>query len=432
MTAHTEPTATDEATVRAEVTEWIRQYGLPLSTADADAPLRDLEPIAGMVGDADVVGIGPSTYGGHEQFTQTHRIIRILVERLGFRTVATEEDWDVIRELDHYVLTGDGDPDALLKGTGVPWRVGEVRDLIEWIRQYNTTHGDDPVRLVGVGVIDTRAALYDEVSAYVEATAPDRLAELTGHLDVIRPTRQDHVRWFISQVTDKEPYVEHARAAEALVASLPHGEAEQDARRHAWIVQQARQIVAFYEHYAHHLTDDGYRDEKMAENLVWWHRHTGHRIAYFSTSAHSVRADELTINVPPRGTLRFKPTGGHLRETFGDRYLSIGITFAQGTVNSGWGLPPFNSRPIPAPALADGFVEPAFHNYGSPRYLLDLRRGAPEIVREWLDRPVKARVIGSICAADQPPEGYYMTGGSLGEWYDVLLYEKDLTPTQIR
>ncbi|OLF17355.1 erythromycin esterase family protein [Actinophytocola xanthii] len=432
MTAYSEPTTTDEATVRGEVTEWIRQYGLPLSTAEVEAPLRDLEPLAGMVGDADVVGIGPSTYGGHEQFTQTHRIIRILVERLGFRTVATEEDWDVIRELDHYVLTGEGELDALLAGTGVPWRVREVRDLIEWIRGYNADHGEDPVRLVGVGVIDTRPALYTEVSGYVEATAPERLAELTEHFEVVTPTRPDHVRWFISQVADKDRYVEHARAAEALVASLPPGDTEQDVRRHDWIVQQARQIVAFYEHYAYHLTDDGYRDRKMAENLVWWHRHTGHRIAYWSTSAHSVRADELTINVPPRGTLAFKPTGGHLRDEFGSRYLSIGITFTQGTVNSGWGLPPFASRPIPAPALADGFVEPAFHNYASPRYLLDLRRGAPEVVREWLARPVKARVIGSICAADQPAEGYYMTGGSLAEWYDVLLHEKELTPTQVQ
>lgn len=427
MTAHSEPTEADEATVRAEVTEWIRQYGLPLSTADAKDSLRDIEPLGAMVGDADVVGIGPSTYGGHEQFTQAHRIIRVLVEQLGFRTVATEEDWDVARELDRYVLTGEGDLDTLLKGTGVPWRVGEVRDLLEWIREYNVAN-DEPVRFVGVGVIDTRPASYTEVADYVAEVAPDRLAELTGHLDVLRPTRPDHVRWFISEVTDKDRYVEHARAAAALVASL----SGPDVKAHEWITQQARQIVAFYEHYAHHLTDDGYRDAKMAENLVWWQRHTGHRIAYWSTSAHSVRSDGLTINVPPRGTLTFRPTGGHLREAFGERYFSIGITFTSGTVNSGWGLPPFTSRPIAAPALANGFVEPLFHNYASPRYLLDLRRNPPEIVKRWLDRPVKARIIGSICAPDQPAEGYYMTGGSLAEWYDVLLHEKELTPTKVK
>ncbi|OLF05857.1 hypothetical protein BLA60_34310 [Actinophytocola xinjiangensis] len=427
MTAHNEPTEADEATVRAEVTEWIRQYGLPLSTADATESLRDIEPLGAMVGAADVVGIGPSTYGGHEQFTQAHRIIRVLVEQLGFRTVATEEDWDVARELDRYVLTGEGDLDALVAGTGVPWRVGEIRDLLAWIREYNTTH-DEPVRFVGVGVIDTRPASYDEVADHVAAVAPERSAELAAHFDVLRPTRPDHVRWFIGEVTDKDRYVEHARAAAALVASL----SGPDAKAQEWIAQQARQIVGFYEHYAHHLTDDGYRDAKMAENIVWWQRYTGHRIAYLSTSAHSVRSDGLTINVPPRGTLTFRPTGGHLREAFGERYFSIGITFTAGTVNSGWGLPPFASRPIAAPALADGFVESHFHNYASPRYLLDLRRNPPEIVKRWLAAPVKARIIGSICAPDQAAEGYWMTGGSLAEWYDVLLHEKELTPTQAK
>ena len=427
MNAHSAGEAPDEALVKAEVTEWIRQYGLPLSTADPKEPLRDIEPLGDMVGDAVVVGIGPSTYGGSEQFTQTHRIIRVLVERLGFRTVATEEDWDVARDIDRYVRTGEGDLDALVKGTGVPWRVGETRDLLEWIREFNTT-SDEPVRFVGAGVIDTRAALYDEVSAHVEAVAADRAAELAEHFSVLRPAREEHVRWFIGEVRDKDRYVEHARAALTLVESLPHADGD---REHEWFVQQTRQIVAFYEHYAYHLVDDGYRDEKMAENLHWWQRYTGHRIAYWSTNAHSVRADELTISVPPRGALTFKPAGGHLRDLFGDGYFSIGITFTSGTVNSGWGLPPFTSGPVPAPVQSSDFAERYFHNYGSPRYLLNLHRGVPPVVREWLDRPVKARVIGSICAADQPADGYYLAGGTLAEWYDVLIHEKELTPTRI-
>jgi len=424
VNAHSEPTPTDEATIQAEVVEWVRQYGLPLSTADPTESLKDIAPLAEMVGDALVVGIGPSTYGGHEQFTQTHRVIRVLVEKLGFRTVATEEDWDVACDLDRYVRTGEGDLDLLLKGTGVPWRVRETRDLLEWIREFNQT-ADEPVRFVGVGVIDTRAPLYDEVTAYVEATAPDRLVELKEHFDLLRPTSPEHVRWFIGQVKDKDRYVEHARAALALVESLPAGD------DHAWNVQQTRQIVAFYEHYAYHLVDDGYRDLKMAENLHWWQDHTGHRIAYWSTNAHSVRSEALTINVPPRGTLTFKPTGGHLAELFGDAYFSLGITFTGGTVNSGWGLPPFTSRPIPAPPQSTEFVERSFHNYGSPRYLLKLSGNIPPVVREWLNRPVKARVIGSICAADQPADEYYLTGGSLVQWYDALIHEKELTPTEI-
>lgn len=412
--------------VELEVSEWVRQRGLPLATTDPDAPLAELASLRELVGDATIVGIGPSTYGGHEQFEMTHRLVRFLVEELGFRALATEDDWDVALDLDRYVRTGEGDLDALLKTTGVPWRVGEVRRTLEWLREYNSTHTEQ-VRYVGVGVIDTRAPVYEEVTRYVERVAPGRSAELGKHFAVIQPTSEDHVRQFIMQVPDKDGHVEHARQALALVESLSQEDSE-----YQLIVQHVRQIVFFYEHYAYHLVDDGYRDEKMAVNLRWWHDHTGDKIAYWSTNAHSVRSPGLTISVPPRGTLTFKPTGGHLQELFGERYFSIGITFEHGTINSGWGLPPFNSRPVPAPKQSPEFVERHFGNNGTPRYLLSLRRGVPAEVAAWLARPIeKARVIGSICAADQPADGYYLTGGSLSDWYDVLIHIRELTPTQI-
>lgn len=412
----------------SDVAEWVRQRGIPLSTTDPEAPMDRLSALGEWVGEATVVGIGPSTYGGHEQFTMTDRIIRFLVEEKGFRAVATEDDWDVALDLDRYVRTGEGDLETLMKGAGVPWRVRELTNCVEWIRQYNATH-DEQVRFVGVGVIDTRAAVYEEVTRYVERVAPERRAALRSHFDVIEPTTDQPVPHFIMQVKDKDAWVEHARSALALVESLPH---PGDEREHALVVQHVRQIVAFYEHYAYHLVDDGYRDLKMAENLRWWHEYTGDKIAYWSTNAHSVRSAELTISVPPRGVLAFRPTGDHLREWFGDKYFSLGVTFEAGTANSGWGLPPFTSRPISVPRQAPEFVERHFTNNGTPRYLLSLRHGVPEVVRAWLDRPLsKARVIGSICDPGQDPDGYWMTGGSLAEWYDALVHVKGLAPTTI-
>ncbi len=414
--------------LESDVAEWIRQRGIPLPTADPTKPLADLARLREIVGDASVVGIGPSTYGGHEQFTMTHRVIRFLVEELGFRAVATEDDWDVVLDLDRYVRTGEGDLDALMKGAGVPWRVRELADAVEWIRQYNTTH-DEQVRFVGVGVIDTRAAVYEEVTRYVERVSPDRRAALRSHFDVIEPKTEQPVPHFIMQVQDKDAWVRHARDALALVEALPHPEGDKE---HALMVQHVRQIVFFYEHSAYHLVDDGYRDAKMAENLLWWREYSGDKIAYWSTNAHSVRSAELTISVPPRGVLKFRPTGDHLAEALGEEYLSVGVTFNSGDVNSGWGLPPFASRAMPAPKQSAEFVERLFANNGTPRDRLDLRSAAPENVRAWLEAPIeKARVIGSICDPNQDADGYWLNGGSLAQWYDVVIHVKELTPTEI-
>jgi erythromycin esterase len=398
-----------------EITDWIKSGAIPLPGTETEQALAGLGPLGALVGDAVIVGIGGSTYGAHEQFTLTTAVIRYLVEELGFRTVATEEDWDVALAFDAYVVCGEGDVDELVASAGMPWRTRETRALLEWMRSYNETQAD-PVRFVGVGVIDTRAEVYDLVSAYVGNLAPEELPALLQHFAWIRPIRPDHVRWFFTEVSDREALLGHARAALAIVERVAKSEL---------VVQHARQIVAFYEHYTHHVVDDGYRDEKMAENLRWWHDHTGHRIAYWSTNAHSVRSERLTVSIPPKGELEFTPTGTHLSKAFGDRYFSLGLTFTSGSVVSGWGLPPFTRRVVPVPRQASSFAETPLSLVDTPQFLLSLR-GAPG---GWVDSPAKARVIGSICDPGCAADTYWMTGGVLGEWFDALIHNQVVTPT---
>ncbi|HEX5493771.1 MAG TPA: erythromycin esterase family protein [Mycobacteriales bacterium] len=414
----------DDAHSDPEVTAWLARMAQPLHTIEVDASLADLEPLRAIVGDAVIVGIGGSTYGAHEQFTLTTRIIRFLVEELGFRTVATEEDWDVALDLDQYVVTGAGNLSKLMSGTNAPWRVREIHAALEWLRGYNAGRAD-PVRFVGVGVIDTRPAVYDLVEVHVGRVAPDRLAELREHFAVIRPVRPDHVRWFFAEVADKDAFVEHARQALRLVENLPSAGPDS-----ALAVQHARQIVAVYEHYVHHVVEDGYRDTAMADNLRWWQEYTGHRIAYWSTNAHSARSTGLTVSIPPKGRLEFTPTGERLRERYGDRYVSLGLTFDHGTVISGWGLPPFARRPLAAPSVPAQFAERPLCDVDLDQFLVDLRTPVSGHVGRWLDGPARTRVIGSICDPGQPPEEYWMAGGSLRQWFDVLLHSnRPVSPT---
>jgi erythromycin esterase-like protein len=75
-----------------QVANWIRHNASQLTTIDPTAPLDDLAPLRRMVGDAQVVGLGESTHGAREAFTLKHRMLRLLVEELGFRSVAWEDD----------------------------------------------------------------------------------------------------------------------------------------------------------------------------------------------------------------------------------------------------------------------------------------------------------------------------------------------------
>jgi erythromycin esterase len=416
-----------DSVTRPEVISWIAGHASAIEIGEALDPIGDLAPLAAAIGDSTVVGLGASTYGAHEHYALTCRIIRFLVQELGFRSVVTEEDWDKGLELDRFVQTGEGDLTRLLADAGVPWRTQEVRDLLVWLRAFNVVHAHDPVRFHGVGVIDTRPVAYELVERYVASVDPGRSAALKEHLDPIRPVRADHVRWFFAEATDRELLLEHARRALAVVEGTA---GHSDDREYAFAVQNARQIVAFYEHYVEHLVDDGYRDRKMAENISWIARDTGNRIAYWSTNAHSVRSPELTITMPPREPLTFTPTGTWLRDEFGDKYLSVGLTFEDGTVNSGWALPPFLPRPVTAGVVPAAFAEFAFAGVPMRAFLLDLRTEAPGPVTHWLRAPTRTRVIGSVWVPGEPAWGYSLAGGSLSEWFDVIVHARRVTPSR--
>jgi erythromycin esterase len=239
--------------------------------------------------------------------------VRLLGEQLGFRSVAMEGDWATGIELNRYVLTGQRDPAELVKGMGAPWSIREVQAVLQWLRAWNARHREK-VQFVGTDVFDTRRPIYDAVSRYVQQAASERLAELEGHFQVIRPTRPDWIGFFLTQVPDKQRYVEYVWQAYQLVQAIPHAAGD---RAHQVALQHARQIVAFYEYYS--LGDPDHRDREIAHNLVWWRRYTGDKVMYWAANVHTANAPRLTATLPP-DVLAFKAAGAYLRERYGSRY----------------------------------------------------------------------------------------------------------------
>lgn len=131
------------------VIKWIGQHARRLTTFDPEAPLTDLSPLAGIVRDAEVVAVGASTRQAHEPFALSHRIVRLLVEEMGFRSIALEGDDASRIGLDEYIRTGTGDPRVLLSDARSFWQTEEILDLVRWMRSFNRRHPDDQVRFAG-------------------------------------------------------------------------------------------------------------------------------------------------------------------------------------------------------------------------------------------------------------------------------------------
>ncbi|MFG3254618.1 erythromycin esterase family protein [Streptomyces sp. NPDC048172] len=125
---------------------WVSDHASPLTTLDSAAPLDDLRALAESVRDAGIVALAHSMRHSRELSAVSHRVLRLLVEEHGFRSLALEGDDPAARGLSAYIAEGKGDPREILAGSRSFWRTGELLDVVEWMRAYNERHPGDPVR----------------------------------------------------------------------------------------------------------------------------------------------------------------------------------------------------------------------------------------------------------------------------------------------
>jgi erythromycin esterase len=408
------------ASTPPSVAGWIRHHATVLGTVDPAAPLGDLAPLGRPVGNAKVVGLGESAHGAAEEETLKLRTLRFLVERMGFRSVAWEEDWTTGLQVDEYIRNGQGDLDALVRQMSPQWQSRQVADVLRWLHDYNAGHAGK-VRFTGVEYYLTRPVAYDSIDAYVARTAPERLPDLRRHLRVIRPSTSDMFAYITRylRAPDKRPHIRHARQVYTLLSGLPHRPGD---RAYALALHAARQIVSFYEHYSlpqPPASDSlAYRDAHAAQNLRWWQKLTGDKIVYWAASAHTANAPQLRVAVPPGPDWRYPTAGSYLRRWYGQRYLSIGFTGDHGTVSLG------SEGTVTLPPSAPDWFERPFGQASLDQFAVDLRTPAPPPVRSWLHSPIKTRGF-----PDRGP-GSYMAGGTLARWFDVIIHRQVLTPAQ--
>ena len=148
---------------------------------DADESLRALDAI---VGEARFVGLGETvhTVGGY--YRAKNRIIRYLIEHLGFRAVAIESNWQAADRIADYVAeceSAEGSEDAVRSAVFGVWSSVELAELAAYMCEWNLAHPDDRVTFFGFDVqqpFDDMQALRTELPPLAGDEASALLAPL--------------------------------------------------------------------------------------------------------------------------------------------------------------------------------------------------------------------------------------------------------------
>jgi len=140
-------------------------------------------------------------------------------------------------------------------------------------------------------------------------------------------------------------------------------------------------------------------EQAGADAIIAWHERTGDRIVYWGGLAHTAN-----------GLATGKNAGSYLRARIGSGYVSIAMTFHHGSLPSLVDVPP-----------AD-YAEAVLGAVALETYLLDIHGRWPASVCEWLDGPVKTRLIG--------PGVHELHGPPLRMWFDFVIHSRRVTPAR--
>ena len=378
-------------------TKWAATHALPVVTLEAGQDLVDLLPLKAVVGTTRVVALGEPTHGAHEPLAFRNRLVRFLVEQMGFTAIALESGFTEAWGVDSFVGGGQGDAqDIVRKGlTSGFGRFAENRELVQWMRDYNVAAraaGRRAIHFYGIDltaggrVSGPRRALDSALAFLARADADDASKFRTSMGDIL-PRSDDDQFGTLSPQAMAVLQSSVAAVAKAVAVNRSGLIARGSLHEYHWAVHNlevARQLTRLFRVTPPASTsgpmmrDNGpqiaARDYAMAQNVRWAMDQEGPagRIMVFAHNNHIMDWKEeggIWANI------REKPImmGAQLRSVYGKDLLIIAT--ASATTSGG----------LPAPEALGESIDSTLMGVGLPTMILDLRAARQEkAVFGWL------------------------------------------------
>lgn len=380
--------------------KWASARAISLRTVEPDEGVKDLLSLKPLVGTSRVVAIGEPIHGMHEPLAFRNRLIRFLVEQMGFTAVALETGFTESYSLNSFVAGGAGE----LRGTvrdGMSWSFGnfpENEELIQWIREYNADKNHHTkVRFYGIDLSGGQDGAFPKARLAVDFAITFLARRDAAAAQGIRENLEPYLKKFSSRdypslsSAERERllagFTEITAALERNRSALVSASSDEEYEWALHSVVVARQLNKFFEvsptspWSGPGIPPDGYRlmaarDSGMADNVRWALEHenpTG-RLVVFAHNAH-VMNSSMTGGIWSAYRQPPSAMGKFLRPLLGPDLVIIG-----GTSGATPGGKPLNADPTN--------MDAALAQVAIPRFLLDFRPARDDhAVFAWLSEP---------------------------------------------
>jgi erythromycin esterase len=151
-----------------DISDLLREHAVPFETPD------ELSSLADHTTGERLVLMGEASHGTSEFYTKRAALSRYLIENHGFNFIAVEADWSSTSRINMYVKHKPGGPetideamDAITRWPLWMWKNQEVKELVEWMREYNANlPPEERTGFYGIDVYDNYAVM-DDVLAWI-------------------------------------------------------------------------------------------------------------------------------------------------------------------------------------------------------------------------------------------------------------------------
>lgn len=327
----------------------------PLKKQPLDLEDQDLK-IFDNLKNVPIIGLGEATHGTKEFFEMKHRLFKYFVENFNHRIFAFEMDYGESLIFDEYVQTGKGDLVQLMKDKMYfwTWNTVEVKNLLEWMKNYNQTKS--PSERVHIYGIDCQTFKYN-------------VPELLKRINLVTPSLNNNLTNLIGKLSTvssgyKGEFHDNVVEAKQLILKNKNLIISKSSLQEYSIIEHLADIILQTDVSETDFASNSYsslRDEYMADNVVWLSEQSAFPLSIWAHNRHVHVANEKNY------------MGTALSQKYQEKYQTVGFSFANGTVtarNLTDGKLMYNKFPE---SVSTDYINQLFSQASSPNFVVKMK-----------------------------------------------------------
>jgi len=253
-----------------------------------------------------ILAIGENSHGTHEFFTTKFQIIEYCVTKLNYTTIGIESDYAGTSYANDYIQRGIGTSADAVYSMGISaWMTIEMKEILEWLRQYNIDKPDQH-----------KVSIYGFDMQFTKPTLTRLKLELTK-LDCSSVTLLDTLfSWKKGAQVDSN-YLNKVISELTNFANLQNDTLK---TRLIGLIHSMTTSITYLT-----ITDEykraNFRDKVMAENIINANKRESPKTIIWAHNEHITQKGNIGI---------WHTMGEHLKKEYGNDYYSIGLLTSNG------------------------------------------------------------------------------------------------------